>query len=142
MPQVNRTIRIPRSPSVVWKQFASEAALRTWLAPTISIDLQEGGGYRMLGPEGPPWISGVVLELVPERRLVLSWMEEGSEWQHPGRLVIALRAEGGGTEVTLTHDGFAGIGTPGWKATRDAYERGADRHQVLRRLAEVVLGRG
>ena len=142
MPQVTRTIHIPRSPSIVWKQFASERALRRWLAPTISIDLREGGGYRMLGADGPPWISGVVLELVPEGRLVLSWMEEGSEWRHPGRLVIALRAEGDGTEVTLTHDGLAGIGTSGWEATREAYERGADRHQVLRRLADVVLGRG
>ncbi len=142
MPQVTRTIHIPRSPRIVWKQFASESALRRWLAPTISIELQEGGAYRMIGPDGPPWISGVVLELVPEDRLVLSWMEEGSEWRHPGRLVIALRAEGDGTEVTLTHDGFAGIGTSDWQATRQAYERGADRHQLLQRLADVVLERG
>ena len=142
MPQVTRTVHIPRSPSIVWKQFASERALRRWLAPTISIDLQEGGDYRIPGADGPTSISGVVLELVPEGRLVLSWLEEGSDWRHPGRLVIALRAEGDGTEVTLTHDGFAGIGTSGWKATREAYERGVDRHKLLQRLADVVLERG
>ena len=76
--------------------------MRRWLAPTISIDLQEGGDYRIPGADGPTSISGVVLELVPEGRLVLSWMEDGSAWRHPGRLVIALRAEGDGTEVTLT----------------------------------------
>ncbi len=142
MPQVTRTVHIPRSPSIVWKQFASEAALRGWLAPTISIDLEEGGAYRILGTNGSPSISGVVLEVVPEGRLVLSWMEEGSDWRIPGRLVIALRAEGDGTEVTLTHDGFAGIGTSDWRATRQAYERGVDRHQLLQRLADVVLARG
>lgn len=142
MPHVTRTIHIPRPPSVVWKQFASELALRRWLAPAINIDLQEGGAYRIPEGEGTQSISGVVLEVVPEGRLVLSWMEEGSEWRHPGRLVIALRADGDGTQVTLTHDGFAGIGTSGWKATREAYERGADRHQILQRLSDVVLGRG
>ena len=38
----------------------------------------------------------------------------------------------------FVHDGFAGIGTSGWAGTLDAYERGADKHQVLRRLAELV----
>lgn len=142
MPQVTRTLHIPRPPSDVWQQFTSEIALRRWLAPTVSIDLREGGSYRMLGADGPPWISGVVLELVPEERLVLSWMEEGSGWQHPGRLVIALHPEGDGTEVVLVHDGFAGIGTPNWQGTRDAYERGVDRHRLLEALADAVLAGG
>lgn len=139
MPQVTRAITIPRPPSVVWEQFLSEAALRRWLAPTINIELVEGGRYRMLGADDVTWIVGQVLELVPEGRLVLSWMEEGSGWQHPGRLVITLRADREGTEVSLTHDGFAGIGTSDWDATRQAYDKGADRHQVLQHLADTVL---
>ena len=55
--------------------------------------------------------------------------------------MITLRAEGDGTTVTLTHDGFAGIGTENWQATRDAYDRGADRHQILQGLADAVLER-
>ncbi len=73
---------------------------------------------------------------------MLSWMEEGSDWGFPGRLLITLRAEGDGTEVTLTHDGFAGIGRSDWMATWQAYERGVDRHQLLQRLADVVVARG
>ncbi|MGW6195587.1 SRPBCC family protein [Kribbella sp. NPDC055110] len=142
MPQVTRRIAIPRAPSVVWRQFASQQVLRRWLAPTLTIDLEEGGRYRMLGADDVTWISGVVLELVPEGRLVLSWLEEDSGWEHPGRLVIALHATDAGTEVTLTHDGFAGIGTSAWRQTRDAYERGADRHLVLERLAELVADGG
>jgi hypothetical protein len=44
--------------------------------------------------------------------------------------------------VTLVHDGFAGIGTSGWRGTLDAYERGADRHRVLEHLAATVASRG
>lgn len=142
MPDVTRRITIPQPPSVVWQQFGTEDALRRWLSPTLTIDLQEGGPYRMLGADGVTWISGVVLDLVPEGRLVLSWMEEDAGWEHPGRLVIELRAAGAGTEVSLTHDGFAGIGTATWQRTRDAYERGADKHQVLEQLAAVVNGVG
>lgn len=139
MSQVSRTVTIPRPPGVVWKQLASQEALRRWLAPTISIELREGGSYRMLGADDTTWITGTVLEIVPEDRLVLSWMEEGAGWRHPERLVVALRGTGDGTEVSLTHDGFAGIGTPNWKATRRAYEQGVDRHRLLERLADVVL---
>ncbi len=58
MPQVTRTIHIPRPPSIVWTQFTSEAALRGWLAPTIDIDLQEGGAYRIPGADGSTSIKG------------------------------------------------------------------------------------
>jgi uncharacterized protein YndB with AHSA1/START domain len=140
MPEVTRSIEIQAPPSEVWRWLASEAGLRRWLAPTIEIDLQVGGAYRMQGGNETSWISGTVLELVPEGRLVLSWMEEGTDWVHPGRLVIELAAVTGGTRATLIHDGFAGIGKPGWKNTYEAYERGADRHQILEHLAEVVAG--
>lgn len=138
MADVTRGITIPRPPSVVWRQFGTEEALRRWLSPTLTIDLQEGGAYRMLGADGETWISGVVLELVPEGRLVLSWLEEDAGWVHPGRLVVELRAAGDGTEVALTHDGFAGIGTATWRRTRDAYARGMTEHRVLEQLADAV----
>lgn len=44
-----------------------------------------------------------------------------------------------GTRVSLVHDGFAGIGKAGWQGTLQAYERGADKHLVLQRLAAVVM---
>jgi uncharacterized protein YndB with AHSA1/START domain len=138
MPEVVRTIEIPRSPSVVWRLLATQEGLRRWLSPDVEIDLRLGGAYRMPGGDGQTWISGVVLELVPEGRLVLSWLEEESGWVHPGRLVIALEPIAAGTRVALAHDGFAGIGKPDWGGTLQAYERGADKHQVLQRLSAAV----
>ena len=76
--------------------------------------------------------------LVPEGRLVLSWLEEGGDWVYPARLLFTLTPIATGTRVTLIHDGFAGIGKPGWPATVEAYERGADRHQLLQHLADLV----
>jgi uncharacterized protein YndB with AHSA1/START domain len=137
MPQVTRSLEIAAPPSDVWSWFTTAEKLRRWIAPTLDIDLREGGGYRMQGADGT-WISGVVLELVPEGRLVLSWIEEDAGWLHPGRLVIELQPVSAGTRVSLVHDGFAGIGKDGWRTTMQAYERGADRHLVLQRLADLV----
>ncbi len=139
MPEVVRAIEIHAPPSVVWRWMASPDALRRWLSPTLEIDLRVGGAYRFVSEdEGSVTISGIVLDLIPEGGLTLSWFEEGSDWQFPGRLLIGLTPTVQGTRVSLTHDGFAGIGKPGWAATVRAYERGADRHRVLERLASLV----
>ena len=138
MPEVIRSIDIQAAPNAVWQWFTTVEALRRWLSPDLEIDLRVGGAYRMLGADEETWISGTVLELVADGRMVLSWLEEDAGWEHPARLVISLTATPTGTRVTLRHDGFAGIGKPGWAGTLEAYERGADRHQVLRRLAAMV----
>jgi uncharacterized protein YndB with AHSA1/START domain len=138
MPEVVRHVEIAALPSSVWHLLSSQEGLRRWLSAEIEIDLQLGGSYRMPGGDGSTWISGSVLEIVPEGRLVLSWLEEGAGWVHPGRLVITLEPVASGTRVSLVHDGFAGIGKPGWNHTVEAYERGADKHQVLQRLAGAV----
>jgi uncharacterized protein YndB with AHSA1/START domain len=138
MPQVVRSIEIEAPPSAVWRWLATQEALRRWISPNIAIELKVGGAYRFLGPDDATWVSGVVLELVPEGELVLSWMEEDRGWLHPGRLVIRLAPTETGTRVTLAHDGFAGIGKPGWPGTVQGYERGADQHRILEKLAELV----
>lgn len=138
MPDVVRSIEIHAPASAVWRWLDSEAALRRWFSPTLEIDLRPGGSYRMDGPDASTRVSGSVLEIVPEERLVLSWLEEGAGWLHPARLVLALAPSAGGTTVTLVHDGFEGIGTARWADTAQAYERGADRHRLLERLAGLV----
>jgi uncharacterized protein YndB with AHSA1/START domain len=138
MPQVARSLEIKAPPSAVWRWFASQEQLRRWLSPNLTIDLSVGGAYRFLGPDDATWVSGVVLELEPEKCLILSWIEEDQGWIHPGRLVIELEPAAGGTLVTLIHDGFAGIGKPGWRTTVQGYERGADKHQILQKLAALV----
>ena len=138
MPQVIRSIEIQAAPGQVWRWFATQEALRCWISPNIQIDLRIGGKYRFLGPDDQTWVSGTVLDLVPEEKLILSWLEEDSGWQQPARLVIALARIPAGTRVTLIHDGFEAIGRSDWTETVQDYERGADAHRVLDRLADLV----
>jgi uncharacterized protein YndB with AHSA1/START domain len=138
MPQVIRSIEIKAAPSKVWHWLATQAALRRWISSNIEIDLRVGGAYRFLGPDDQTWVSGTVIELEPERNLSLSWLEEGSGWLHPARLVITLVPTDAGTRVTLIHDGFEGIGRPDWPDTLEDYERGADLHRVLDKLGDLV----
>lgn len=138
MPQVIRSIEISAKLSAVWRWFATEDALRRWISSNLQIDLRVGGSYRFLGQDDKTWISGTVLELEPERSLILSWLEEGGGWLHPARLVIALAPSAAGTRVTLIHDGFEGIGRSDWGETVQDYERGADAHRVLDHLADLV----
>jgi uncharacterized protein YndB with AHSA1/START domain len=139
MPEVIRTIEIAAAPSTLWKWFASQDALRQWWGtPDLEIDLTVGGAFSLTGPDGQTPVSGVVLEMDPERRLLLSWFEKDSGWVHPARLLFTLEPIDRGTRVTLQHDGFAGIGTANWQGTKDAYERGADAHELLPKLVALV----
>jgi len=137
-PHVLRSIEIHASPNAVWRWLATPEALRRWFSPGLEIDLRVGGSYRFFGPDDKTWVSGTVLELMPEERLVLSWIEEGAGWVHPMRLSITLAPSQGGTLVTLTHDGFAQLGKPDWRPIIEDYERGADEHRILEKLAELV----
>jgi uncharacterized protein YndB with AHSA1/START domain len=137
MPKVTRSVHIKAPVGVVWKWLATQEALRQWISPNIEIDLRVGGTYRFLGPDDQTWISGTVLELIPETSLILSWLEEGSGWLHPARLVIELAPKGTGTEVILIHDEFEAIGI-NWTKTVEGYERGADAHRILELLADLV----
>jgi len=137
-PQVIRTIEIRATPSKVWRYLATQEALRQWISPNLEIDLKVGGKYRFLGPDDKTWVSGRVMELVPEGWLILSWLEEDQGWTHPGRFVIALEASVTGTKVTIIHDGFAGTGREDWAEMALDYERGADAHKILEKLASLV----
>jgi len=138
MRQVIRSIEIQAAPGKVWRWFATQEGLRGWISSNLQIDLRVGGRYRFLGPDDKTWVSGVVLELVPEKKLILSWLEEGSGWVHPARLVVTLAPSAAGTQVTLIHDGFENIGRSDWPETLQDYERGADLHRVLDHLADLV----
>jgi uncharacterized protein YndB with AHSA1/START domain len=142
VPEVIRSIEIAAPPSAVWQFMATPEALRRWLSLNLEINLQVGGSHRFLGPDEETWITGSVLELIPEGGLILSWLEEGAGWLYPARLAITLRPTATGTQVTVAHDGLAGIGTPRWPGVLEAYERGADSHKIPERLAELVSAGG
>jgi uncharacterized protein YndB with AHSA1/START domain len=139
MPQVTRSIEINAPPSAVWHWLASEETLRRWISSNMQIDMRVGGDYRFLGPDERTWVSGKVLELEPQKCLILSWLEEGNGWSNPARLVIRLSPTASGTRVTLIHDGFEAIGVANVAEWVEDYERGADAHRILEKLASLVI---
>jgi uncharacterized protein YndB with AHSA1/START domain len=137
IPHVIRSIEISAPPSAVWRWLATQEGLRRWISSNLEIDLRVGGSYRFLGPDDRTWISGTVLELVPERSLILSWLEEDMGWLHPARFAVTLAPTTIGTRATVIHDGFEGIGKDLHETVQD-YERGADIHRIHERLADLV----
>jgi hypothetical protein len=98
---------------------------------TIEIPAAPGSVWRLLSTG-----NGLRRWLSPELEIDL---RTGGAYRMPGGDGETwISGASATTLVTLVHDGFAGIGTPGWERTADAYERGADRHQVLQRLAAAV----
>ncbi len=138
MSQVTRSLEIRATPSKVWRYFASQDGLRRWISPNLDIDLHVGGRFRFLGPDGKTWVSGTVLDIVPEGWLILSWMEEDQRWQNPVRLTLALEASPAGTRASMRFDGFAGTGRADWPDMVADYERGSDQHNTLQILARLV----
>ncbi len=136
--KVTRAIEIRATPAKVWRFLGTEDGLRRWISPNLKIDLKVGGKYRFLGPDNKTWVSGEVLDLVPEAWLILSWLEEDQGWSHPARFVVALEAATSGTKVTIIHDGFAGTGRTDWPELVADYEQGSDAHRILDKLAALV----
>jgi len=138
MPVLSRSIDIQASPRTVWNLLATQEGMRQWFEPTIEIDPKVGGFHRHLNQFANIHISGHVQEMVPDKTLVLSWLEEDGDWKFPIRLAFTLEEIPGGTRVTMKFDGFAGIGKLTWDRTLRAYERGMAEHSTLESLKRVA----
>jgi uncharacterized protein YndB with AHSA1/START domain len=120
-----RTIKAP--PDKVFAAWTEPQALKRWMAPsgdmTVTVaetDLRIGGRYRivMREPDGTEHrVGGTYHEIDPGRRLAFSWAWEDS----PDRqtlVTVELHESDVGTEVVLTHSGFADA------QSRDRHDQG------------------
>ena len=76
-----------------------------WLGTDATLDPRAGGRYQV-ELNGHEWVSGKVVEIVPDRLLVLTWgWEDGALPVPPGAstVEIALQPDGNGTLLRLTH---------------------------------------
>jgi uncharacterized protein YndB with AHSA1/START domain len=112
LPSVTLVRRIKAPPARVWAAITRPDLMIQWwgpdAGPTLSVeaDVRPGGRFSIVfrllnGDEHNP--TGVYRDVVPERKLALTW-----EW--PGRpeqeSLVTFRLEPleGGTELTLTHE--------------------------------------
>ncbi len=140
MLKIERAVEIGADAKTVWALFATQEGLHRWMVPNIEIDLYPGGRHSHVGGEDQQRITGKVIEMVPRKRLSLSWFENGPDagWFNPIRMSFELEEMQVGTHVTFVIDGFEGIGTPTYLRTYEAYVRGTDRHHILENLKEAI----
>jgi uncharacterized protein YndB with AHSA1/START domain len=96
-----------QSPEMVWAALTTSDAIAAWLMPN---DFVAQIGHRFHFRTKPaPGFDGIVqcevLEIIPLRKLVYSWVGGGVNT----RVTWNLAAEGAGTRLTLDHTGFSGL---------------------------------
>lgn len=109
---LRRTLPVP--PEVVYRAWTAADRMAPWLAPgearaSVEADARPGGRYEVVmeGVEdgGTYTVRGEYLELVPHRRIVMTWEWEGGDAELT-RLTIELSPVPSGTEMVVTHDRF------------------------------------
>jgi uncharacterized protein YndB with AHSA1/START domain len=103
------------APERVWHALTDPQALKLWMGPSDAFsvpvaecDVRVGGRYRLVmkAPDGEMHdVSGVYREVVPNRKLVYTWAWKSTP-ERESLVTLRLRAAGGGTELTLTHEQF------------------------------------
>ncbi|MGH7343522.1 MAG: SRPBCC family protein [Candidatus Rokuibacteriota bacterium] len=74
---VVRTVKAP--PQQVFAAWTDAAQLQRWLAPIAQADGRVGGHFRLevQAADGAHVVAGEYRELVPDQRLVMTWVYEG-----------------------------------------------------------------
>ena len=102
-------------PARVWVALTDPRAIAEWLMPN-NFEPTVGHSFRFevdptVGSCGVSAVACEVLEVVPERRLVYSWVDvprkAGVAQTRPGRVIWELEptADGRGSVLRLTHEG-------------------------------------
>lgn len=103
----------PVAPEKVWRAWTDPQALSRWFGPggdqpvaLAELDVRVGGRFRVLfgGADGKEHeVQGVYQEVVPNRRLVFTWVWPRTTPERESRVTIKLRQAGRGTEIVFTH---------------------------------------
>ena len=102
---VEREISIEAPPSVVFEFLTDPAKMVRWMGTEAVLGPRPGGDYGV-NISGHERVSGEVIEIVPNRRLVFSWgWEDEALPVAPGEstVEISLEPDGEGTLLRLTH---------------------------------------
>lgn len=99
---------IRTTPEKLWQALTEPEFTRQFWAETVQdCAWKKGASWRLMIPDGRVGDAGEVLEIEPNRRLVLSWRNEFMpELKEEGfsRLTYLLEPEGDMIKLTLTHE--------------------------------------
>jgi uncharacterized protein YndB with AHSA1/START domain len=101
-------IYIRTTPKKLWQALTDPASTRQYWAETWQdCDWKRGSTWRLMIPDGRVGDSGEVLEIEPERRLVMSWRNEFKPEMHAegySRMTYELEPIGSSVKLALTHE--------------------------------------
>ena len=128
-PSISIVRKFKVAPEKVWRAWTDPQTLKQWMAPSdayvvlvAEADVRVGGRYRivMKAPDGEEHdVSGVYREVTVNRKLVYTWAWKSTP-ERESLVSVELRAAGGGTELTLTHEQLFDA------AARDRHQHGWD----------------
>jgi len=124
-PQFSYEVYIAAPPAQVWKALVDAEMTRKYVYGTrLRSTLKRGSRYAYLGDGDFEAVTGEILEIEPERRLVLSWE---AHWDaevskdRASRVSYELAPVGPKTtRLALRHDGFE-VRTPTYTGSIDAW---------------------
>ena len=135
-PSLTLKRRLNAAPETVYAAWTDPQRLTRWFGPDAGsvtraeTDVRVGGRFRVVfhtedGEEHD--VSGVYREVVPNERLVFTWAWRSTP-ERESLVTVALRPDGGGTSLTLTHEQFFDEEARdrhefGWTGTLDKLER-------------------
>lgn len=115
------------APEKVWRSLTEPETLKLWMGPSdefkcpvAETDVRVGGRYHivMQSPDGEMHdVSGTYREVVPNRKLVYTWMWKTTP-PHESLVTVELRPADGGTSLTLVHEQFTDV------EVRDHHQQG------------------
>jgi uncharacterized protein YndB with AHSA1/START domain len=99
---------IRTTPAKLWRALLDpEFTRQYWCETWQDCEWKPGASWKIMNPEGRVWDSGEIIEIEPERRLVLSWKHEVTPElrdEAASRLTYELEPVGQSVKLTLTHD--------------------------------------
>jgi uncharacterized protein YndB with AHSA1/START domain len=127
-PSLSIQRRYPVAPEKVWRAWTDPEALKRWFGPggvqpvsVADVDVRVGGRFRIVfgGPKGDEHeVTGVYKEVMPNRKLVFTWIWPRTTPERESLVTIVFKAAGGGTELDFRHEQHHD------EAVRDGHLRG------------------
>lgn len=113
-PSLTLKRRLNAPPAKVFSAWTDPQKLKAWFGPgeaeclLTEADTRVGGRFRivMRSSDGEEHdVSGVYREVVPDERLVFTWAWRSTP-ERESLVTVALKGDGDGTLLTLTHEQF------------------------------------
>jgi uncharacterized protein YndB with AHSA1/START domain len=99
---------IRTTPEKLWRALLDpEFTRRYWFETWMESGWKSGESWRLMIPDGRVGYSGEVIEIEPQRRLVLSWRAEFKPELHAegySRVTFELEPQGEAVKLTVVHE--------------------------------------